>query len=274
MTRCIRQFILILVGVSSLAIAEPKELILPYPNSLNANSHPSVYFERLLQLALEKTDAQGSVKLVNATLKLPKERLRKMLIQKQGLDIIWSTSTHQREEEMLAVKVNLLKGINEYRLLLIRQEDQSIFDSINTIDDLRKYTLGTGMHWSDTDIFKNNDFNCFITADYQNMFAGLRRKRFDFMVRSIHEIQTELDNNQDLNLAKENHLLIHYPQPIYFFLHKSNKTLAKRIKKGLEIAQEDGSFDELFFEFPIFRQAMQDINQAKIDRTLIEITVN
>jgi hypothetical protein len=66
--------------------------------------------------------------------------------------------------------------------------------------------------------------------------------------------------------------LLHYPQPIYFFVNKSNKKLAKRIKKGLKIAQEDGSFDQLFFEFPEFKAAYDQLQSH--NRRVIELTVD
>lgn len=253
-------------------VAQSQTLIIPAPDSLDSNGRPSNYFEALLRLAFSKTVEEGKIEFNYFPHRPEKERLRKILTQRQGLDVIWSSSTPRREQEMLAIKVNLLKGINEYRLLLIRAEDQPQFESVNTLVQLRQFTLGTGMHWSDTGIFKQNQFNCFVTGDYENMFSGLRRKRFDFMARGIHEIKSELETYTDLKLVTENHLLLHYPQPIYFFVHKSNKKLARRIKKGLELAQADGSFDQLFLEFPSFRQALEDLNQAKAERVLLELT--
>lgn len=264
-------FVLMWLSVTLPAIAQSQTLIIPAPESLDSNGRPSIYFETLLKLALSKTADQGEVKFEYFSYRPEKERLRKMLMHRQGIDIIWSSSTPKREQEMLAIKVNLLKGINEYRLLLIRAEDQPQFESLQSLDELKSFKLGTGIHWSDTEIFKLNQFNCFVTGDYENMFSALRRKRFDFMARGIHEIRSEVENYKDLNLATENHLLLHYPQPIYFFVHKSNKKLAKRIKKGLEMAQADGSFDQLFLEFPTFRQALEDVNQAKAERVLLEL---
>lgn len=261
----------ILLSTSINLFAQSQTLVIPAPEALDSNGRPSDYFESLLKLAFNKTAEEGEIRFEYFPHRPQKERIRKMLIQQQGVDLIWSSSTPKREEEMLAIKINLLKGINEYRLLLIREEDQVEFDKIKSLDDLKKFRLGTGIHWSDTTIFKQNQFNCFITGDYKNMFSALRRKRFDFMARGIHEIPSEMETYKDLKLATENHLLLHYPQPIYFFVHKSNTKLADRITRGLETALKDGSFDQLFMESPNFRKALEDVNQAMDQRLLLQL---
>jgi hypothetical protein len=75
-----------------------------------------------------------------------------------------------------------------------------------------------------------------------------------------------------LDIAAEKNLLLHYSQPVYFFVHKSNTKLAQRIKKGLEIAQKDGSFDQLFFEVPEFKKAYEEIQSS--NRVAFKLEVN
>jgi ABC-type amino acid transport substrate-binding protein len=245
-------------------------IVIPSPNSLDSNGRPSGYFEKLLKLALSKTQTNDNPVEFHYFQHTPeKERLRMMLIQNQGIDLIWSSSNKKREKEMLAIKVNLLKGINEYRILLIRAEDQHNFDQVQTLEDLQIFLAGTGLHWSDTDVFEKNNFNVFTTGDYQNMFSALQRKRFDFIPRGIQEIESELKQYGHLNLIAEKNLLLHYSQPVYFFVNKSNKKLAKRIKEGLKIAKEDGSFDQLFFEIPEFKAAYEQLQNH--NRHLLEL---
>ena len=273
MSRIIRGFVLIFLWIITTpsSFAQTQAVVIPAPGSLDANGRPSAFFESALRLALAKTADQGEIDIHYFSHRPEKERLRKMLIQGQGIDIIWSSTTAEREKDMLAIKFNLLQGINDYHLLLIRSEDQSKFESITQLDQLRHFTVGTGIHWSDTDILKDNGFNCFVTGDYENMFSGLRRKRFDFMVRGIHEIDTEVSTYAPLQLAVANNLLLHYPQAVYFFLNKQNKKLATRIEKGLTIAAADGSFFQLFLQYPEFFQAAEKINQLKSERILLEL---
>lgn len=269
-----RGFVLIFLWIIAApsSIAQTQTIVIPAPGSLDANGRPSAFFESVLQLALAKTSDQGEVDIQHFSYRPEKERLRKMLMQGQGIDLVWSSTTAEREKDMLAIKFNLLQGINDYHLLLIRAEDQPLFASITKLEQLRQFTAGTGLHWSDTKILKNNGFNCFVTGDYENMFSGLRRKRFDFMVRGIHEIDSEVKTYEPLQLAVADKLLLHYPQAVYFFLNKHNKKLAKRIETGLKLAAADGSFNQLFLEYPEFKQAADQISQLKSERVVLELT--
>ena len=57
-----------------------------------------------------------------------------------------------------------------------------------------------------------------------------------------------------LNLVIEPNLMLVYPAPIYFCKQKKNAKLARRIKKGLDLAIEDGSFDKLFYDHPAIKK--------------------
>jgi len=248
-------------------------ITLPPPGSLDSNGRSSAYFEKILTLALSKTQENAApYKFHYFEQPLEKERLRMMLMKNQGIDIIWSTSNKKREQSMLAIKINLLKGINDYRILLIRAEDQEKFDQVKSIEELRQYKAGSGLHWSDTDTFRKNNFRCFVTSDYENMFSALRRKRFDFMSRGIQEIDFEIQESSHLHLAAEKNILLHYSQPVYFFVNKANTKLAKRIEKGLQIAQQDGSFDQAFFEIPEFKAAYEFIHNH--DRLVFDLVTD
>lgn len=245
-------------------------LTLPKAGSLEPEA-TSQFYEQALRLALVKTgDATEQIQFDYHPNFVNRERARLMV--KQGvLDIIWSSSNKKREEEMTPVKFKLIRGINEYRLLLIRASDQPQFDQVKKQSDLQKFRIGSGTHWSDTDIYRFNALPLVTSYAYESMFRMLAAKRFDYMARSIQEVHYELEHYGKLGLAIEKNLVIHYPQPIYFFVNKGNGALAARIQRGLEIAQADGSLDELFFSIPNFRQAWEELQQ--LDRKVIELNV-
>ncbi|HSX83815.1 MAG TPA: transporter substrate-binding domain-containing protein [Cellvibrio sp.] len=245
-------------------------LMLPKAGSLepDVTSH---FYEQALRLALAKTGhATEQVQFEYHPNFVNRERARRMV--KQGvLDIVWSSSNKKREAELLPVKFNLIRGINEYRLLLIRAVDQPKFDQVKNLNDLQKFRIGSGTHWSDTDVYRFNGLPLVTSYAYESMFRMLGAKRFDYMARSIQEINSEVEHYGALGLAIEKNLVIHYPQPIYFFVNKNNGALAARIQRGLEIARADGSLDELFFATPNFRKAWEDLQQ--LDRKVIELNV-
>jgi hypothetical protein len=239
---------------------------LPKAGSLEPHS-TTRFYEEALYLALTKTSEKPErIQFNHHSVDVNRERAR--LLVKQGvLDIVWGSSNRKREEELIPVKFSLIRGINEYRLLLIRAADQPLFDKISSATDLQKFKIGTGTQWSDTEIYRFNGLPVVTSYAYRPMFRMLSLKRFDYMARGLQEIESDLKNYGELGLVVEKHLAIHYPQPIYFFVN--NSELAERIQRGLELAQQDGSLDVLFFSIPNFRNAWEQLQ--KIERKVIEL---
>jgi hypothetical protein len=245
-------------------------ITMPKAGSLEPES-TSRFYEQALQLALEKTrHASERIQFEYHPYDVKRERAR-LLVKKGTLDIIWSSSNKKREAELMPVKFNLIRGINEYRLLLIRADDQPRFDQVKNVADLANFKIGSGTHWSDTGIYRFNGLPLVTSYAYAPMFRMLGVKRFDYMARSIQEVNYEVEHYGKLGLAIEKNLAIHYPQPIYFFVNHNNRDLAERIQRGLEIARDDGSLDALFFAVPNFRQAWEQLQQ--LNRKVIELKV-
>ncbi|MES2822883.1 MAG: transporter substrate-binding domain-containing protein [Pseudomonadota bacterium] len=249
--------------------ADIPALVIPHAafhDITTANYYP----EELLKLALQKTEASdGRVDVKFYPLSTGRNRSRVILMNKLGLDVLWSSSTHQREQQLLAIKFNLYQGISEYKILLIRKEDQKKFAKIKTLADLRNFKAGTGTHWQDTQILSFNNLPFVTSWDYEPMFKMLVAKRFDYMVRSSHEIWGEINRHPEWSLMAEQTLLLHYNQPLYYFVHKENIALAERILRGLNLAKADGSLDALRDSLPDFKMAVAEINSKH--RTMIEL---
>lgn len=269
---------LLLVSGSISHASPPIPLIIPPPQAMEPEA-TGIYYEKALQLALAKTASPADAMPGNGTeykityhhQVVGRERYR--LLVKQGVvDVMWSSTNNARERELVPVKFNLLRGINEYRVLLIRKDDQPRFDKVKTLADLRQFRIGSGTHWSDTAIYKHNNLPLVTSFAFDTMFKMLAAKRFDYMARSLQEIDGELATYGHLGLAVEKNLMIHYPQPIYFFLNKNNHALAKRIERGLLLAEEDGSLHELFMTIPSFRTAEERLRH--INHRIIELRRN
>jgi len=65
--------------------------------------------------------------------------------------------------------------------------------------------------------------------------------------------------NADKGLVIEQSLMLYYPAPIYFFVNSVDTELADRIARGLTIAINDGSFNELFLSTPGFKKGYEEI---------------
>ncbi len=234
--------------------------------------HEDYYFTHLISLALSKTEQQyGKASLVEQSFRNIDKRLRSEL-HARNIDVIWSPTNEELETQFLPVKVSLLKELGNYRLLLIRPEMQLEFSKVKTLNDLRQFKGGMSSQWIDASIMEANGLPLVKAVGYGKLFKMLAAKRFDYFSRGLYQIQTEVNQYPELGLVIEKDLMLHYPNNVYFFVHKDNKPLAERLKVGLELAMKDGSFDALYNSIPRYRWGMEELNQHSrrvlyLDRT-------
>lgn len=233
------------------------------PPEVSAGAHV-VYFEQLLQLALHKTEEDfGPFVIHRAKQAYTSKRLLSELKRTDGaVDVIWTSNSNQRERELLPIKISILRGLNSYRVFLIRADQQSLFDRVNSLAQLRELQAGQGAQWPDTQVLEQNQLPVMAVANSNLLFEMLANKRFDYFPRGLYEVWNEQAKFARLGLVVERHLLLHYPAPIYFFVSKQNKPLAARIKLGLERAQADGSFEQLFFSVEGFKRGYEELQQG------------
>lgn len=215
------------------------------------------YFYRVLELVLHKTDAEwGAARIKQLPYRLEDKRMRTSLMQ-GAVDVIWSPTSAEFEQQMLPVRVSLLKELNNYRLLLIRKGDQPIFSAVQSLDDFRKLKGGISSQWTDARIMEYNRLPLAQVVGYGKLFKMLAAKRFDYFSRGLYQIQTEVNLYPELELQIEQELMLSYPNEVYFFVNKNNPALAKRLETGLKIALSDGSFDKLFNSIPRYQWGME-----------------
>lgn len=241
-------------------------------NPTTNKSDPTYFYEQMLSVALEKTRAiDGDFVITHNVHGGGIARDRAMVIADAGVDVMWGSATKERQQQMRLVPVDLLRNLNNYRVLLIHKDMKYAFAKVKTLEDLKRFTVGSGEHWTDGNIFKDNGFNVAFTSSYYGLYKMLAARRFNFISRGLHEIGIDVAAFADLGLIQEETLLIKYSSPVRycFFVNKNNLALADRLERGLKIAQADGTFDKLFYEIPSFKEG-EDLLKAN-HRTLIEI---
>nr|WP_199271328.1 amino acid ABC transporter substrate-binding protein [Paraglaciecola sp. L1A13] len=220
---------------------------LTYPRAMSESDQRSIYPVKLLALALEKTGVRYSLK--------PSERIMlqnkalKRLMDSRDVNVVWSVTDKQREQQLLPIRIPIYKGLIGWRLLLIRDDMPARFKYVQKLEHLIKLIPIQGRDWPDTKILQANGFNVTVDNAYGNLFNLLRRAQGDFFPRSVVEVWDEIDNpayNADLMVEQE--IAIRYPEAMYFFVNKKSRPLASLIEKGLEIAIADGSFEQLFVQ--------------------------
>ncbi|MPY22960.1 amino acid ABC transporter substrate-binding protein [Shewanella sp. YLB-07] len=225
------------------------------------------YYIEVLKLALKKSQPEfGPFGLKPVFMAMPQGRAVKSVARGQLIDLVWTMTSPQREKELRAIYIPIMKGLMGYRIAIIRSGEQQRFTDIQTLAEFQSIILGQGQDWPDTDILRSQGF-IVVSGKGDKMIDMLLKGRFDAFPRGLHEPWDEVKGQDDIQV--ESSLLIKYSSPIYFFVNKNNEQLAQRIEKGLILAIEDGSFDALFNS----HSATADIlDKAKLDtRKIFEI---
>lgn len=190
-----------------------------------------------------------------------------------AINVVWSSTSVEKEKEFLPLRIPLRKGILGYRIALIAKDKQALIDQVNTLDDLKKLHIGQGLGWGDVQLYESNGLMV-TTSQYDNLFRMADGGRFDLFPRGIseafHEYDTYSKNNP--NLAIEKNLLIYYPWPYYFFFNKSDAKLKDRVEAGIRKMMKDGSFDAIFKKYngaAIEKADLKHRRIIKIDNKLL-----
>ena len=167
-------------------------------------------------------------------------------LQNKQLDVIWSMTSRQLEEDYQAVYIPLFRGLLGMRVALVKAQNRELFSSVTSLLDLKRYTAGQGKTWPDTKILNANQLPVVTTLKYPNLFPMLEGERFDYFPRGVNEPWDEIANHSELDLIVEPHLIIKYTAPLYFFVNKNNLTLHQQLNDALNEMIDDGTFNAMF----------------------------
>ncbi|AUH53031.1 amino acid ABC transporter substrate-binding protein [Chromobacterium sp. ATCC 53434] len=237
--------------------ADPMRVV--YPATEAASDHRYDDLLVLLRTALDKTvDRYGPYRLEASRLPMEEERSLEELRRGGGIDVAWSSTSALRERQLLPVRVDLRKGLLGYRIALIDGRRQPEFDQVRTLAGLGRFQVGQGKDWGDVQVYRAAAIRV-STGRYDSLFGMLSNHRFDLLPRSVLEVFGEYQQYHERypNLEVEQHLLIYYPWPYYFFCQRDNPRLAARLQLGLQRMRADGSFDAIFWQYhrDVLRQA-------------------
>ena len=226
-----------------------------YQNQLN-------YFFEVLKLALDKSDLAHQIDIVDIP-DLAQTRSQ-WLIQQGYYDIHWLASSIERESELLPVRIPLYKGLLGLRIGFVNSNKANIMANIAGLDQLKLLIIGQGRDWMDTKLLNYHQFKLMEASTTLALFDMLKVKRIDYFPRSILEIDYESQQVSASGLSIDPHIALYYPQTVYFFVRKDNIALHDHVLKGLNIAINDGSFQQIFD-----RYFGETIARAQLDKRRI-----
>ena len=226
--------------------------------------------KEILKTALDETvDTDGPYTLTESSRYVNEARYLAEIRDGDGeANVVWSSTSDQKERELLPIRFELRKGLLGFRVALIDQRRQKEFDSVTTFADVKKLTIGQGIGWGDVAVYQAAGMKV-TTAPYEDLFRMVTNDRFDLFPRGVSEAFRERDARRDQvpNLAVEQAILLYYPWPYYFFCNRKDTALAARIERGLKRMRADGSFNRIFWKYN--RAAIEQARMS--ERRVIQI---
>lgn len=229
-----------------------------------ANSHyVSGYWEELLTSSLDITEKEfGSYEIVIHQHGMGNDRHMQEMIKGELINARVGITTPEREAAYIPIKIPIRKGLLNYRLLVANKSELHKFKEVKTLQQLMELKVGLVDRWVTSDILEHHKFNLMRMLDYDSLFRMLLAKRYDYTVRGVNEVYTELEFSQPqgADFAVVPNIGLYINSPTYLFISKRNPGLAKRVEKGFETMIQSGQFDEIFYKW----------NQESIDKANIK----
>ena len=226
--------------------ARSADIVIRYPRPESNPDERSRYPLRLLELALARSDKDYRIEI--SPLRMQQGRAILQLEKSEGIDILSTMTSTEREARLLPIRIPIDKGLIGWRLLLVEKARLGQMANLRTLAEFKNFSAGQGSDWPDTAIMRANGLTVYGTSSYESLFNMLESGRIDYFPRSVIEVWAEADLHSRL-LAVEPGIVLRYPTAIYFFVRKEDSALAADVSAGLEKMIADGSFDKVFQEF-------------------------
>lgn len=200
-------------------------------------------------LAAEKTETDYGPYEVTPSIEMEQGRAFAELPQGEVLNLAIAGTDALREQENLPIFIPLHRGILGFKICLVPPGAKGYAD-ITSVEQFNKQNqlVGSGSHWPDRYIYEANGLKTVHTPNYIQLFEMLARSRFDCFLRSLNEVDGEMEAYGNLGITADEHIAFVYPYADIMFVSPSAPELKKRLEVGLQRALADGSFYRLFDE--------------------------
>ena len=210
-----------------------------------------LYQWEILKTALDRTVAKwGSYRMEAAKPMAEQRQIFEIKHATGELTVMYLSTTPDFEKSLVPVRIPVDKNLGGYSVFLIRKEDRHRFESIRSLDDLRRFTFGLGLGWVDVDILRKAGFKVITGSSYDGLFEMLVQHRFDIFLRATVEVLDEYDRRKSAlpDLYIEETFILYYPLPMYFWLPKTSegRRMAARAEEGMRLMIADGTYDRIF----------------------------
>lgn len=211
-----------------------------------------VYDIEILRLALEKTRPTYGGYQLHAIPPANFVRMMHSLRHNTYPNMVMETSYDAKLEEtdeLTYIPFPLELGIIGYRVCFVNPRVKDEIQQVNSLGELRKFTMGQGAGWADIKILRHNGFHVAEVSNYNSLFKMVAGGRFDLLCRGVNELMKEYEQYKHIGkLTYDESFALVYRLPRFFYLNKNNTLLRQRLEEGIKIAYADGSLLELWHQ--------------------------
>jgi len=213
-----------------------------------------VYHWEILRTALERTNARwGPYRLAPSERMTERRQVEELERASGKLTVMYLSTTPELEQKLVPVRIPVDRNLGGYCVFLVRREDRGRFETVRTLDDLRKFKFGLGYGWIDVDILRASGFDVVTGTSYEGLFEMLVNRRFDIFLRAATEVLDEYEKRKAAlpELFIEERIVFYYPLPMYFWFPRTaeGRRLAARAEEGMRAMIADGTYDRIFDGF-------------------------
>ncbi|MYM41738.1 hypothetical protein GTP27_20740 [Pseudoduganella sp. CY13W] len=206
----------------------------------------------LLKAALEASSSRyGAYELKVSSLHMERERLLQEMLKGDSVNLSGQVTSAEWESRLIPIRIPLDKGLSCYRISLIDGRKQNLFSAVQTLDQLKQYSVGTGRQWSSSSIYRHAGLPLVESNSTLGLHNMLAAGRFQYFPRAIDEaFYEQAAHVQEFPaLAVERSFALYIPAPRYFFIGGQQQRLAQRLEYGLQRLIADGRYEQLFHQF-------------------------
>lgn len=238
------------LGLSQAGIATEHITVFSCPGQESSHDIRADYDISLLRLALEKTIATHGPYQLNIYPGVNSTRAFKLIETDKYSNFIAKGSANKSQLAKFSYAnfpVDL--GIVGYRVFFVSPFAVKRLKKVQTLDQLKTFSIGQGIGWLDNQILKFHGFDVITASSFEGLFKMVSRGRFDLFPRGSNELLGEYIAHAHINsLLLDEQFILYYPLPRFFFSSKKNKAATQRIEEGLILAYEDHSLQNLWYE--------------------------
>ncbi|MES2822894.1 MAG: hypothetical protein V4732_04780 [Pseudomonadota bacterium] len=232
------------------------------------NDQRESYNSELIALALEKTKSEyGNYTIHNIP---PMNTARSIFsletdVYKNLLVELSYEEELERDKNLTYINFPIHLGIVGYRICFANPRIHESLKSIQSVGDLKKFSIGQGLSWADTKVLRHNGFHVIEIGNYESLFKMTIAGRIDLFCRGANELFNEYLSHKYMgDLHYDQSFAIRYTLPRFYYLNKKNVLAKERIEKGLIAAYKDGSLQKIWLKHFLSGVELANLKKRKI----------